>query len=123
LVSVVAFWYWNQQYRPFRLVVSTISGIMWVITGHMGSIDIRPKYQYLVIFQTLESLILWLLGCVDQTVHIIQGMVNHWVLMQLILRTSSHEDHSHASIVPHICIVKQSRSPFTFLMVLTLVLH
>ena len=40
-------------YRLFHLAVSTISSIISIILGNIGSIGIRPKYRYCVIFQTL----------------------------------------------------------------------
>ena len=54
-VSAVRFWYRNQQYRPFFLVVSTISGIASITSGHIDSIAIMPKYWYWAVFQTLSQ--------------------------------------------------------------------
>ena len=56
LVSVstldVGFWYqnWHNHYRPFRLAVAAILGIILVISGQIDSISIGPKYQYGAIF-------------------------------------------------------------------------
>ena len=48
-VSAIGFQYMNQQYRLFRLIISTI---LESPRSHVCSIGIRHKYQYRTIFHT-----------------------------------------------------------------------